>query len=162
MTPEEKNDEIEADREEADRQRLLRATVEHYMTTLDRRTRYNMRNRAKRAAQAAKVRAGPAAPPWLTSEQEAEIVAIYQEAIQWEKETGIAHEVDHLVPLHGSHKGVHYVCGLHVVANLRAIPKHLNRERSDRFPTGGQMIEPEKDPLDFDPFAVTGEDEIPF
>ena len=122
LSPEQIAEIEEAASEEADRQRLLREEAERHMATLDRRNCYNMKNRAKRAAQAAKVRAGPAAPPWLTKEQDAEIVAIYQKSIQWEKETGIPHEVDHLFPLHGWHKGLHYVCGLQIAANLRAIP----------------------------------------
>jgi len=112
------------------------------MATVDRHTRYNIKNRAKRAAAAAKVHAGPAAPPWLTPELNAEIVAIYQESIDWEKATGIPHEVDHLVPLAASHKGIRWLCGLHIPWNLRAIPKHLNQDRSNWFPTCEPLIDP--------------------
>ncbi|MBI1173293.1 hypothetical protein GC209_18040 [bacterium] len=148
----------EAEREQAEFERARQEEADRHMATVDRRTRYNMKNRAKRAADAAKVRAGPAAPPWLTPEHDAEIVAIYQQAILWTEATGIPHEVDHLVPLAASHNGVHYLCGLHIPRNLRAIPKHLNRERSNWFPTVELLIEPEVDPLDVNPF----DGDVPF
>jgi hypothetical protein len=66
-----------------------------------------------------------AMPPWLTENHISQINLVYAEAKHLEKETGIAYEVDHIVPLAADKN----VCGLHVPWNLRAIPKSENRRR---------------------------------
>jgi hypothetical protein len=66
-----------------------------------------------------------AMPPWLTESHMAQINSVYAEAKRLEKETGVAHEVDHIVPLAADKNA----CGLHVPWNLRAIPKSQNRRR---------------------------------
>lgn len=43
------------------------------------------------------------------------------------RETGIAHEVDHIYPLQGRN-----VCGLHVETNLRVITRSANRKKNNR------------------------------
>ena len=63
-------------------------------------------------------------PPWLTQDQVLEIRAIYAEAKRLSDETGVPHDVDHIVPLAGK-----IVSGLHVPWNLRAIPKIENNRR---------------------------------
>jgi hypothetical protein len=65
-----------------------------------------------------------AMPPWLTQDQILQIRAIYAEAKRLSDETGIPHDVDHIVPLAGK-----IVSGLHVPWNLRAIPKIENNRR---------------------------------
>ncbi|MDV7271940.1 hypothetical protein RYZ20_13650 [Thioclava sp. A2] len=65
----------------------------------DPKAKYRQKNRALLAYKQALRRAGPAAPPWLTPEHRAQILAIYQEAQAWTDQTGIKHSVDHLVPL---------------------------------------------------------------
>lgn len=67
-----------------------------------------------------------ATPPWLTSEQRGDISKIYAAAAIETAKTGIPHEVDHIVPLRGK-----TVCGLHVAWNLRVIPAHKNRQKSN-------------------------------
>ncbi len=67
-----------------------------------------------------------ATPKWLTEQQRSDIVAVYEEAALKTAETGVRYEVDHIVPLRGV-----AVCGLHVAWNLRAIPAHQNRQKSN-------------------------------
>jgi hypothetical protein len=66
-----------------------------------------------------------ATPPWVDM---AEIAAVYAERDRMTAATGIEHEVDHIVPLVNRH-----VCGLHVRANLRVIPRSENRRKSNKF-----------------------------
>lgn len=56
------------------------------------------------------------------------IAAIYAECARITRATGVPHEVDHVIPLLG--RGV---CGLHVEANLRIVPRHVNRRKSNKL-----------------------------
>ena len=58
-----------------------------------------------------------------------EIRKIYKNCREMTKQTGILHEVDHIVPLHGKN-----VCGLHVEYNLQIITSKQNRIKSNKFP----------------------------
>jgi hypothetical protein len=53
------------------------------------------------------------------------IKAIYAEAARLTRETGVPHEVDHVVPVQGRE-----VCGLHVENNLQIITREANRRKS--------------------------------
>jgi hypothetical protein len=55
-------------------------------------------------------------------------VAVYAEAKRLSEETGIPHEVDHIIPLRGK-----LVSGLHVIANLRVVTRSENRRKSKRY-----------------------------
>ncbi len=70
-----------------------------------------------------------ACPAWLTQEQHAEIQVFYTEAVRLTRETGVPHQVDHIVPLGGS-----TVCGLHVPWNLQVITAKENLRKSNRVP----------------------------
>lgn len=69
-----------------------------------------------------------ATPRWLTAQDRADIAAVYAEAATKSASTGTPHDVDHIVPLRSP-----VVCGLHVAWNLRAIPAHKNRVKSNHF-----------------------------
>lgn len=67
-----------------------------------------------------------ASPSWLTKDHKFQISEIYSKAAIKTAETGIAHEVDHIIPLRGK-----VVCGLHVPWNLQVLPAYKNRQKSN-------------------------------
>jgi hypothetical protein len=75
-----------------------------------------------RRYQAAKRRA---VPGWANKEA---MRAFYAEALRLSKETGIPHEVDHIVPLTSP-----IVCGLHCEANLRVVQRSVNRSKANKL-----------------------------
>ncbi len=64
-------------------------------------------------------------PLWADMEA---IVRFYEEARRLTDETGIQHEVDHIVPMQGK-----LVSGLHIPGNLRVITCNENRKKGNRF-----------------------------
>lgn len=93
-------------------------------------TRKCFKHHAQSLADTAARRAGTdrATPAWA---DRAAIKAVYLDCIRLTKETGITHEVDHVVPLNGE-----LVSGLHVHWNLKAIPASDNRLKSNHFHDG--------------------------
>lgn len=69
-----------------------------------------------------------ATPPWMTKQDRADIAAVYAESASKSSSTGVAHEVDHIIPLRSRS-----VCGLHVAWNLRVITARENRSKSNNF-----------------------------
>ena len=65
-----------------------------------------------------------ATPQWADLNK---IREFYAEARRLTKETGIPHEVDHIVPLKGRN-----VSGLHVHFNLRVVPRTVNRRKFNK------------------------------
>lgn len=66
-----------------------------------------------------------ALPRWANK---AEILSKYEDARRITDETGIPHEVDHIVPLAGKE-----VCGLHVACNLAVITAEINRSKGNKL-----------------------------
>lgn len=64
--------------------------------------------------------------PWSDNQS---ILDVYTEAVRLTEETGVYHEVDHCYPVQGK-----TVSGLHVAANLRAVPYAVNRSKSCKLP----------------------------
>ena len=64
-----------------------------------------------------------ATPTWADTRL---IAAIYAEAKRLSDETGVPHEVDHIIPLQSR-----YVCGLHIPCNLQVVPRDLNRRKGN-------------------------------
>ena len=69
-----------------------------------------------------------ATPKWLTKEQHAKIVAVYEESARLTQETGVAHHVDHIVPVRGK-----VVSGLHVPWNLQILTADENYIKNNKF-----------------------------
>ena len=86
--------------------------------------------RAINSAKAARHRASKrdATLRWLSAEHRAQILRFYDEAVALAKQTGIQHEVDHIVPLRGK-----TVRGLHVPWNLQVLPMRENRVKHNRL-----------------------------
>jgi hypothetical protein len=68
-----------------------------------------------------------ATPEWLTAEQKAEIIQIYNLAKDCQLVTGEPYHVDHIIPIRGKN-----VCGLHVPWNLQVLPADINVAKSNR------------------------------
>lgn len=68
-----------------------------------------------------------AEPKWLSPEDRVAIKIIYRRALERARDTGIKHEVDHVVPLQGLN-----VCGLHVPWNLQIMAASQNRAKSNK------------------------------
>ena len=88
---------------------------------------WSIKNKARRAALQMKRKAQllNAMPKWAN---EGAIKAIYLEAENISKETGILHHVDHIIPLLNDK-----VCGLHVENNLRIIPAIENLKKGSQL-----------------------------
>lgn len=88
---------------------------------------YTQRNHAMFRFHAATRRAlmRKATPPWANMES---VKLIYLEAARISADTGVPHEVDHIVPLKSN-----IVCGLHCESNLRIVTKVDNRTKHNHF-----------------------------
>lgn len=72
-----------------------------------------------------------ATPAWA---DRGAIEAVYLQARQLEEQTGVAHHVDHVVPIKGVDRhGQHVACGLHVHNNLVPLPAAKNRAKTNKF-----------------------------
>lgn len=69
-----------------------------------------------------------ATPSWLSKEDWDAMNAIYEEARRLTRETGINHQVDHIIPLNGK-----TVSGLHVPANLQILTQAENVAKSNMY-----------------------------
>jgi len=63
--------------------------------------------------------------PWADDDK---VKELYKEAQRLAKETGIPHDVDHIIPLQGEN-----VSGLHVENNLQVITASANRMKRNKF-----------------------------
>lgn len=73
-------------------------------------------------------RLAEAMPSWLSAIHLAQIQEFYDLAVALTTQTGIPHEVDHIIPLAHAR-----VCGLHVPWNLQVLTVKANRRKSNRL-----------------------------
>lgn len=74
-------------------------------------------------------------PQWLTLQQVREMAGFYRASKNASERSGVAHHVDHIIPIHWKK-----VSGLHVPWNLRVIPASENMSKGNRIvqnETGG-------------------------
>jgi ribosomal protein L37E len=74
-----------------------------------------------------RVKKANAIPKWVDKEHLKLIRGFYREAHKKHFETGVLHEVDHIIPLNGKN-----VCGLHVHWNLRVVTKTENKKKLNK------------------------------
>ncbi len=94
-------------------------------------SRYRKRHRERVAVQDKVLKAKRRAVHRLATPAWADRCAmrvIYEQARRITRETGIQHDVDHIVPLKSK-----LVCGLHVHCNLRVIPASENAKKNNRY-----------------------------
>lgn len=91
------------------------------------RYRSSERGRTMHAARESRRRADLLQRTPLWSDATA-IEKIYAEAVRLSIETGIPHDVDHVIPLKGK-----LVSGLHVANNLRPVHASINRRKHNQF-----------------------------
>lgn len=104
---------------------MLRASDRYRQWRKAYRARAEVKAAAAAAAMARRACLLNATPPWVDPRA---LLAIYEERARIERETGIPHHVDHIVPLQGEG-----VCGLHVPWNLRVIPARENLRKGNRL-----------------------------
>ena len=92
------------------------------------REKKNARNRERGHPYAALRRAAKLQriPAWLTDKHRKEIAVIYKQAVQITARTGIAHHVDHILPLRGKD-----ISGLHVPSNLQILTETENLSKGN-------------------------------
>lgn len=69
-----------------------------------------------------------ATPTWLTPAHFDAMRSTYDEAALLTRETGIPHQVDHIIPLRHA-----LVCGLHVPWNLQVLTASTNKSKNNSF-----------------------------
>ena len=108
-----------------DRQREYRAANPEKRAQILRSHRERNRGKYREYVSARRAALMRAMPKWVDRKA---IRAVYAEAVRLTKETGIRHDVDHIIPLRG--KGV---CGLHVPWNLQILTETENKKKFTSF-----------------------------
>lgn len=163
----------EAERETEEFEAALQAEIKAYLKTVGPQKRHSIKRRAEKAYDSAMRRAKQknAVPAWLTDEDKAAILKLYEFAVAREKVTRVPHSVDHIIPLKGVCRKIwrasgqteyrHVVCGFHVPDNLRVIPLGINRNIKKDWFDSAWLEPPRGGPFGFE-LPVDGDNEIPF
>lgn len=99
--------------------RLLAAKKKWNQENVDKVKRYSANRRAALINRT---------PGWLTPEDFQKIDFTYLCAYVYSQESGVAHHVDHILPLQGK-----YVSGLHVPSNLQVLTGEENLKKSNKW-----------------------------
>lgn len=94
------------------------------LRSYDERNRDTVRPMRTEAIRRRKALQDNAVPCWFDKEK---VDAFYLEAARLTKETGISHEVDHIIPIGGKN-----VVGLHWHGNLQILTRSENRRKCNR------------------------------
>lgn len=87
----------------------------------------NNPNKVRDAHTKSNIHRKQAIPPWEINERQ-QIREMYNLRDMLTIETGINHEVDHIVPIRGKR-----VCGLHTLANLRVVTAKVNSKKGNKL-----------------------------
>ncbi|WP_353331632.1 hypothetical protein [Phaeobacter sp. NW0010-22] len=114
--------------EVAQRQRMTEWKAN--LASMDRKARYRAKNRALLRHKQGMRRAAKlnAIPPWLTRNQERQILRLHEKAVELEFWSLIPHDLHHSSPLCGKSRasGDIAACGLHVPWNLEVLTREEN------------------------------------
>lgn len=115
---------------ETNREKILEYRQKYRKENIEKIKEWEINNKHIIAKNAANRRARKlkATPNWLTEDEKMEILGLYFLCKIITEDTGIQHNVDHIVPLKGK-----TVCGLHVPWNLQIISAEENFRKSNRL-----------------------------
>jgi len=117
------------EKKEAGRQKWMAENRDKYLEICARAGRsWRQSNPEKVTAKTARRRAQLLAASVAWADR-GKVLEFYREARRLTKETGVKHQVDHIVPLQSP-----TVCGLHNEFNLQVITATENREKYNKFP----------------------------
>lgn len=115
--------------------RVLRYVADYHCVHCKKTSELNKRYPGYRNAKEGRRREG-AVSSVLSIIHRTEIREVYKDAQIKTMITGVAHQVDHIIPL--NHPDV---CGLHVPANLCILTANDNREKSNSFDPDQQRVD---------------------
>lgn len=104
-----------------DRQREYRAANPEARAKIVREYRERNKDAARANVAAYRAQKKLAMPKWADRKA---IRSVYAEAVRLTEETGVRHDVDHIIPLRGK-----TVCGLHVPWNLQVLTATENKKK---------------------------------
>ena len=111
------------------RREALKDDPEYKKKKLELQRKWQAKNRSKCSAYASKYLAKKLqATPTLTDDEQWMIEEIYSLCAERSETTGVAHHVDHIVPLQGTN-----VSGLHVPWNLQVLTAHDNISKGNSW-----------------------------
>lgn len=118
------------------KQKQYRETNYEHILEQNRRWRKNNPIKARIKDTNYRYRKYQAMPSWLTLEHKNNISEIYTMCRTKNKETGVSHHVDHIIPIKGEN-----VCGLHVPWNLQVVTASYNLSKKNKVEAGELTIE---------------------